>query len=200
MISARVSLAIAATVAVAAIGGMAAYSRFAAPPDCRVPVIAGSKIGGPFTLVDGTGASVTSQQVIDRPSLVYFGFTFCPDVCPIDLGRNVTAVDILKDNGIEVRPVFITVDPARDTPEVVADYAASMHPEMIGLTGSDEQIAAAAKAYGVYYNAEQTGDEYYLVQHTSLTYYVTPEDGVVTFFKSDDSAEKMAAGVKCLAG
>ena len=91
--------------------------------ECRQGQVAGGDIGGPFTLVDTSGKSVSDADVITKPSLVYFGYTFCPDVCPLDMARNVDAVDKLEAQGIDVTPVFISIDPERDTPDALADYA-----------------------------------------------------------------------------
>ncbi len=167
--------------------------------ECRSSQIAGGSetIGGDFTLVNAEGETVTNEDVITTPSLVYFGYTFCPDVCPIDVARNAQAVDILEERGIEATPVFISIDPARDTPEVVGDYAANMHERMIGLTGSPEQVKAASDAYRTYYKAQQTGDEYYLVDHSTFSYLVLPEHGFVDYFRRDLSADEVADRVGC---
>ncbi len=165
--------------------------------DCRSGAVAGGDIGGPFTLVDETGASVTDQQVITKPSLVYFGYTFCPDVCPLDNARNADAVDILEEKGFEVTPLFITIDPERDTPAVLADYTDNLHPRMIGLTGSADQIRAASAAYKTYYKKQDDGGAYYLMDHTTFTYLVVPGRGFVDFFTRDESADQMAARVGC---
>ncbi|QIE46179.1 SCO family protein [Pseudohalocynthiibacter aestuariivivens] len=169
---------------------------------CRASQVAGGAgaIGGDFTLVDGTGQTVTAAQVIDQPALIYFGYTFCPDICPFDVARNAAAVELLEEQGHIVKPVFITVDPQRDTPEVVADYTEAMHPRMLGLTGSPEQVRAASKAYRTYYQAQEplAGEEdYYLVDHTTLTYLTLPEVGFVEFFRRELSAEDMARKVGC---
>ncbi|WP_111733085.1 SCO family protein [Roseovarius amoyensis] len=161
-------------------------------------VVGGPSVGGPFTLVNGAGETVTDEDVIDQPALLYFGYTFCPDVCPLDVARNAEAVEILEERGTMVKPVFISIDPKRDTPEVVGDYAANMHPRMVGLTGSPEQVKAASQAYRTYYQAQDSGDdEYYLVDHTTLTYLVLPETGFVEFFRRDVTPEQMADRVGC---
>ena len=116
-----------------------------------------AQIGGPFELVSETGETVTDADVIDKPTLIYFGYTFCPDVCPLDAARNAAAVDILEERGDMVKPVFISVDPARDTPEVLAEFTDYLHPRMVGLTGSPEQVRAASKAYRTYYQAQDSG-------------------------------------------
>ena len=164
--------------------------------DCRQGV-AGGDIGGPFTLVDQTGAVVTENEVLAKPALVYFGYTFCPDVCPLDNARNAEAVDILEEQGFEVTPVFITIDPARDTSAILAEYTANFHPRMLGLTGSDGQIMAAAQAYKVYYKKQDSGDEFYLMDHTVYTYLMLPGSGFADFYRRDVTAPDMARSVGC---
>jgi protein SCO1/2 len=169
---------------------------------CRSTVIAdgGSSIGGDFTLVDETGQTVTSAEVLDQPSLIYFGYTFCPDVCPLDVARNAEATEILEARGEIVKPVFISIDPQRDTPEVVADFTNAMHPRMLGLTGSPEQVKAASQAYRTFYKShepEEGEEEYYLVDHSTFTYLTMPGRGFVEFFRRDLTGEQMADKVSC---
>lgn len=170
--------------------------RFA---QCRSSTVAGGAgaIGGPFTLVNGDGATVTDADVITEPSLIYFGYTFCPDVCPLDVARNVVAVEILEEQGMSVTPVFISIDPKRDTPEVVGDFATNMHDRMIGLTGSAEQVDAASKAYRTYYRAQAGDEDYYLVDHSTFSYLVLPEHGFVEFFRREIRPEQMAETISC---
>lgn len=176
-----------------------AADRFAG---CRASVVAGGMgaIGGPFTLVDGSGATVTDATVIDRPALVYFGYTFCPDVCPFDTSRNAAAVDLLQERGIDAKPVFITVDPARDTPEVMGEFARYVHPAMVGLSGSPAQVEEAARAYRVYARKQDGDDSYYLVDHSTFTYLVLPGHGVVEFFRRETTPEAMAETTACFVG
>ena len=186
----------------ALVGGTAGYVWFAAPKDdkyaqCTAGQVAGGAIGGPFTLVDQTGATVTDKEVLKKPSLVYFGYTFCPDVCPLDAQRNADVVDILAGKGFDVTPVFITIDPARDTPEVLAEWTAAISPEMIGLTGSAAQVKAASVAYKTYYKQQPADDENYLMDHSIYTYLMLPEVGFVEFFDRDIAADKMADKVAC---
>ena len=190
-----------ALVVVAAFLGWQAWVIWAARQgdvyaECRQGV-AGGDIGGPFTLVDQTGAEVTEAQVIAKPALVYFGYTSCPDVCPLDNARNVEAVDILAEQGLDVTPVFITIDPARDTVPVMADYAANFEPGLVGLTGTEAQIRAAAQAYKVFYQKQDSGDEFYLMDHTVFTYLMLPTSGFADFYKRDVTAQDMARSVGC---
>lgn len=166
---------------------------------CRATAT-GATIGGPFELVDETGKTVTDKEVINQPSLLYFGYTFCPDVCPLDNARNAEAIEILESRGAIVQPVFISIDPKRDTPEQLADFTDNLHPRMLGLTGSPEQVAAASRAYRTYYKAhepEEGDEEYYLVDHSTQSYLVFPDHGFVEFFKRGDSPEEMADRIQC---
>jgi protein SCO1/2 len=200
-------IAIAAALAVVAgLGIPLALSMMGGEEDqfaqCRASSVAGgaAQIGGEFTLVSETGETVTDKQVIDQPSLIYFGYTFCPDVCPLDNTRNAEAVDLLEDRGLMVKPVFISVDPKRDTPEVMAEYTDYVHPRLLGLTGSEEQVRAASKAYRTFFQAHQPteGEEdFYLVDHSTMTYLTLPEHGFVEFFRRDATAEQIADRVQC---
>lgn len=179
-----------------------AFMVLRAPDDvyaeCRASQVAGGDIGGPFELVNGAGETVTDAEVITEPALLYFGYTSCPDVCPLDVDRNAAATEILDERGQTITPVFITVDPARDTPEVVGDFAEVMHPRMVGLTGSPEQVKAASQAYRTYYKAhpaDENGE--YLVDHSTFSYLVMPEEGVVDFFRREMRPEEMADRIGC---
>jgi protein SCO1 len=154
---------------------------------------ASDAIGGPFTLVDQDGRTVTDRDFRGRWLLVYFGFTYCPDVCPTSLARNGDAVTLFGEKGKRVLPVLITVDPARDTPEKLKGYVPSFHPQMVGLTGTPEQIAAVAREYRVYYaEAQQDEGGDYLVDHSSITYLVGPDGRFVRFFRHEASAQEVA--------
>lgn len=170
--------------------------RFA---QCRTSQIAGgtAQIGGPFKLVNAKGETVTDKDVITEPTLIYFGYTFCPDVCPLDMSRNADAVDLLAAKGQMVTPVFITVDPERDTPEVVGDFAANIHERAIGLTGSPAQIKAASQAYRSYYKAHPEQGEFYMVDHSTFSYLVLPQIGFVDYFRHEESADTVADRIGC---
>ncbi len=159
--------------------------------------MAGGDIGGPFTLVDATGATVTDRDVITTPTILYFGYTFCPDVCPLDAARNADAVALLEERGIAATPVFISIDPARDTPEVMGDYADAFHDRMIGLTGSEEQVAAASRAYRTSYGRQDGDSDYYLMNHSTFSYLVLPEAGFVDFVSRDEPAATVADRLQC---
>lgn len=199
----KLYIGVAAAAVAAMIGGAAAWTWLRAPDDrfavCRGGVIAGgtAAIGGPFTLVSETGTTVTEADVITRPTLVYFGYTFCPDVCPLDALRNADAADILAERGEDVGLVFISVDPERDTPERMAEFTDFMHPDMVGLTGTPEQVQAASRAYRTYYRKHDDDHEFYLVDHSTFTYLVFPDEGFVEFYRRETTPEEMADSVSC---
>lgn len=199
----RIYAIVAALVVVAALGGTYMATLMTSSDDqfasCRGGAIAGGpgQIGGPFELVNAQGETVTDQDVITEPTLIYFGYTFCPDVCPLDTVRNADAIDLLAEMGKSATPVFISIDPDRDTPEIVGDFAYNLHEKMIGLTGSHEQVKAASQAYKTYYKAHPAEDEYYLVDHSTFSYLVLPEHGFVEFFRRDLSAQQIAESMAC---
>ena len=188
-----------ATIAAAAALGLYTWSvsQETASIPCGDTAVATSAIGGPFELVSETGETVTDADVITEPTLVYFGYTFCPDVCPLDSARNAQAAYMLQDEGYDVGTIFISIDPARDTPEVVRDYTDNFHEDMIGLTGSDEQVDVASKAYRTYYRKQEGDDEYYLVDHSTQTYLMMPDTGFATFFKRAHTPEEIAETTAC---
>ncbi|CAA7617243.1 SCO family protein [Magnetospirillum sp. UT-4] len=159
----------------------------------------GGAIGGPFTLVNQDGRTVTDQDFRGRWMLVYFGYTFCPDVCPTALGVVSGALDKLAaDERAKLVPVFVTVDPARDTPAVMKDYVAAFAPGMVGLSGSPEQVAAAMKAYKVYAAKAAGSDDpaSYTVDHSSILYLMQPDGRFAQHFPHGTTADELAAGLK----
>jgi protein SCO1/2 len=158
---------------------------------------AGLTVGGPFSLIDGDGKPVTDQTWHGKYMLVYFGYTFCPDVCPTTLTNLSDALDKLGAKADRIQPLFITVDPKRDTPDVVKQYAAAFGPRVIGLTGSAEQIATAAKEYRVYYAEHRTGPgpDDYSMDHSSVLYLMAPDGRFVAPLRADQSGAEMAAAL-----
>jgi protein SCO1/2 len=150
-------------------------------------------IGGPFALTDQTGKTVTDQDFRGRYMLVFFGFTHCPDICPAELQVMSASLDELGPKAAAVVPVFITLDPERDTQAVMADYVKNFGPRFVGLTGSPEAVAAAAKAYRVSYSKFQedksTGD--YSIDHSALVYLMGPDGDYITHFAYGTPAAKM---------
>ena len=154
---------------------------------------AASPPGGPFTLQDGDGRQVTDRDFRGKYMLVYFGYTFCPDACPTTLNEVVDALDRLGAKADHIQAIFITVDPKRDVPTVVKQYAA-FSPRLIGLTGSPEQIAQAAKTYRVYYAETRTGlgPNDYAMEHSSVLYLMGPDGEFVAPIRSDESGTQIA--------
>ena len=141
-------------------------------------------VGGPFRLTDQHGAEVTEQDFAGRYMLIYFGYTYCPDFCPISLANMTQALDLLPpDQAEQVVPILITVDPERDTVEQLAEYAPLFHPSLVALTGRPRQIKAAAKAYRVYFAKAGNGDsDTYLMDHSSFIYLMGPDGRYVRHF------------------
>jgi protein SCO1/2 len=191
-----IGFAAVAAIALVIMGGLAFWSDGKA---CTTSVVAGGKatIGGPFSLVDQNGTAVTDKDVITGLTLIYFGYTYCPDICPLDTQRNLDAVDILDEQGLEIKPVFITIDPARDTVEALNDYAAASHPRLVALTGTQEQIKAASKAYRTFFRKSGEGDDY-LMDHSTQS-YLMDATGFLQFFRRDTSPEEMAKTITCFA-
>lgn len=159
--------------------------------------VTGTTVGGSFELVDHTGRTVTDQTFRGRFMLVYFGYTFCPDICPTDLQTMVSALDRLGPQAERVQPVFITVDPQRDTVAHLAEYMPLFGPELIGLTGSDDAIARTARAYKVYYaRNDDGGSTDYLMDHSAFMYLMDPEGTFVTVFGHGTSADAIAEGIR----
>ena len=177
---------------IAAITGM----DMPAPSAGGIQLAQGVALGGPFSLTDHTGRAVTERDFAGRPLLVYFGFTYCPDVCPTELGTIAAALDLLGEAGERVTPILITIDPERDTPEALANYVALFHPRLVGLTGTAEQVAQVARAYRVYYAKVHPRDStQYLMDHSSFIYLVGPDGRVRSLFRPQTSPEAIAAAV-----
>lgn len=153
----------------------------------------GAAIGGPFTLTDQDGKPRSWSSFKGQYRLVYFGYSFCPDVCPLDLQRIAQGLRLFEKQAptraVKVQPIFITVDPERDRPEVLKAYVAAFHPRMIGLTGTPEQIAAVAKKFvTVYSKVETKGSSGYLVSHTRTPILFDPNGAPIVMLPVDDPA------------
>jgi len=196
-----VAVSAASVVAIGLVAIYAVTTRIGDDPfsQCRASAVSGGAgaIDGRFTLVDEDGRAVTEKD-LKLPSLVYFGYTYCPDVCPTDTLRNAEAVDALEEMGYETTPVFISVDPDRDTPPVLKEWTDLIHPRMLGLTGTPEAVKAASDAYRAFFRvpADRAGDDY-LVDHTTYTYLMLPGSGFAEFFAREVTPEDMAKRVAC---
>ncbi len=154
-------------------------------------------IGGPFELVDHHGNTVTESSYPGKYLLVFFGYTYCPDVCPTELLVLGQTLDLLAEDAARVQALFISVDPERDMATVLAEYMPNFHPDLIGLTGTPEQVTAAARSYRVFFHKslKQSEDEDYLVDHTSLVYLMSPEGKFVSHFVFGQEAETVARAI-----
>lgn len=154
-------------------------------------------IGGPFALTDHTGKHVTEKDFEGKFMLVFFGYTFCPDICPAELQVISAALDELGDKAKKVTPVFITIDPERDTVEQMKSYVSNFHKQFIGLTGSMREIQDAAKAYRVYYKkvAEEPASSDYFMDHSSIVYLMSPQGEYLAHFAYGTGVDKMAKGI-----
>ena len=155
------------------------------------PAAQTASIGGPFTLTSGDDKTVTAADFHGKFLLVYFGYTFCPDVCPTTLNDVAQALDKLGAKADRVQPLFITVDPTRDTPAVIKQYTAAFGPRLEGLTGTPDQIAAVAKEYHVYYAPHRTGPnpDDYTMDHSSVLYVMDPNGKFVGIIRADEGPE-----------
>ena len=161
------------------------------------PPLAGSTIGGDFTLTGSKGQTVRWGDFAGKYRIVYFGYTFCPDVCPTDMQRVAQGLKILKGKDAElaakVVPIFISIDPDRDTAKVVGEFAAAFSPDVVGLTGTPEQIAATAKTFKVAYAKEPSAkDGSYLMQHSAIVYLFGPDGEPIATLPTDLGAEAVA--------
>jgi len=154
-------------------------------------------IGGPFELTDHTGAQFTRDDLAGDYALIYFGYTFCPDVCPTELGLMAEAIDLLEGDGERVRPVMITIDPERDTPDVLSEYVPLFHERLVGLTGTEQEVRDVATKYRVFYRRfEDPSYTYYLMDHTSFVYLLSPTGEIASMFRYQTPPEEMAATIR----
>ncbi len=186
-----------ATFALLIAGALALAGCNAAAPGAEPP-LAGAAIGGDFALTASDGRTVKWDDFAGKYRVVYFGYAFCPDICPTDMQRVAQGLKVLKASdpakAAKIQPIFITIDPERDTPQVVGEFAAAFSPDIIGLTGTPDQIAAAAKAFKVFYaKGEVVEGGGYLVDHSAITYLFGPEGEPLATLPTDQGADAVAA-------
>ncbi|HZU62186.1 MAG TPA: SCO family protein [Novosphingobium sp.] len=158
--------------------------------------LAGAAIGGDFTLVDKAGHTVRWADFAGHYRIVYFGYTFCPDACPTDLNVAMRGLDRFAkahpQAADRIRPIFITIDPARDTPAAVGQFAAAFSPRLLGLTGTPDQVAAAAKAFAVYYARGKDTPGGYLMDHSRIAYLFGPKGEAIDMLPVDKGPDAVA--------
>ncbi|MGV1685023.1 SCO family protein [Sphingopyxis sp. NJF-3] len=174
-----------------AFGAALAGCNGASPaPEARPP-LEGARIGGPFTLTDQNGRTVRDSDFAGQYRLLYFGYSFCPDICPVDLQKLMRGLlqfeKAAPKLGAKVQPLFVTIDPARDTPEALGAFVSRYHPRLLGLTGTPEQIAQVAKEYVVVYNkVEGSAPDRYLMAHTQIAFLMGPDGKPLAMLPVDD--------------
>src|SRR3990170_8534244 len=179
------------------VGGVAALALMPELRDRVLPKqisVGKALVGGPFTLTDHTGRLVTEKDFAGRHMLILFGFTFCPDICPSGLQVMAAALDKLGKKAEKLTPIFITLDPERDTPRQLAQYVVSFHPRLIGLTGAPDEVDKAAKAYRVFYKKvrDEKSTAAYTIDHTALIYLMGPDGAYVAHFNHATSPDVLA--------
>lgn len=184
---------------IAALSIFGLYSALApsSPPSGTSRSTGKALIGGPFEAVDHLGAPITQESLKGHYSLLYFGFTHCPDICPTGLLKIANALNAMGDASEQVTPYFVSVDPERDTPEILAKYVTHFHPRLVGITGSVEQIDAIAKEYKVYFQ-KMEGDTAlgYLVDHSGFMYLMDPKGEYVAHFAHNASELEIQTGIE----
>jgi protein SCO1/2 len=187
-------LVIACLIAIIGLAGLVGWRLYLKGTGQEAGAVA---IGGPFSLVDQDGKTVTDADFKGQLTLVYFGYTFCPDACPTALGTITAALNKLGADANKVTPIFITIDPQRDTPQVMKDYAANFHPRLRALTGTTEQVTAAAHAYRVYFaKADGADPQHYLMDHSTIIYLMDRDGQYLAHFGPEATPDDIVAELK----
>lgn len=161
------------------------------------PLAGGAQVGGGYSLIDHNGKAVSEANYSGSYKIIFFGFTYCPAVCPTELQKMTRVLDILGEDGGDIEPLFISVDPERDTPDVIRDYVMQFHPSITGLTGSRAQIDTVLESYKVY--ATKVESEFmdgYMMDHSAFMYLMSPDDVLITLYPTEDTAENIAKDIK----
>ena len=175
------------------------YKELSGSESCNESTNFIDELGGPIELIDQNESFFSLEDQDTRLSLVYFGYSYCPDICPYDLERNAYVKDIMDEEQLDINLIFITLDPSRDTADRLKDFSEYIHDSMIALTGSNDAIEALKKEYGVFgkSNKIDNEDQSYLVDHSTFSYLVNKDGRVLTFFNRRETPEKMSEKIKC---
>ena len=189
-----------AVIAVAGLGlaALIAAAQIQSGPAVKKPPlpVAGGHVGGPFTLIDHTGKTVTEKDFAGKYLLIYFGFTYCPAICPTELQKMNQALKQIGPAADRVQPLFITIDPERDTQAVMQAYVPQFHPRLIGLTGTTEQIGDALEGWRVYARkVEDPAMADYTMDHSSYIYFMDPDGQLLGLYGTDSTPADIAAGI-----
>lgn len=174
------------------IGSLISYTQVKKEDDQKTNMVMVENFAGPFTLIDQNNKQVTEKDFNGQWRLIYFGFTYCPAICPTELQKIASALNELGPIGEQITPIFISVDPERDTVDVMRQYVELFHPRLIGLTGTVAQVDEAKKSYKIY-SAKVKDDTMteYTVDHSSFIYLINPDNDLIRIFKTDDPAEEI---------
>ena len=175
------------------------YKEFSGSASCNETTNFIDGLGGPIELIDQNESFFSLEDQDTGLSLVYFGYSYCPDICPYDLERNAYVKDIMDEKQLDINLIFITLDPARDTADRLKDFSEYIHDSMIALTGSKDEIDSLKKEYGVFgrSNKIDNEDQSYLVDHSTFSYLINKDGRVLTFFNRRETPEKMSEKIKC---
>ena len=175
------------------------YTHISASETCKKSTNFVDGLGGPIDLIDQNETTFSLEKQNASLSLLYFGYSYCPDICPYDLERNAYVKDIMDEHKLDINLVFITLDPSRDTTERLKDFSEYIHTSMIALTGSTDQIDALKKAYGVFGKSNKVNneDQSYLVDHSTFSYLVNKNGEILSYFNRRESPEKISERIKC---
>jgi cytochrome oxidase Cu insertion factor (SCO1/SenC/PrrC family) len=186
--------AISAATAAVALG---AGSLLMGPPVCQPTGSGTALVGGPFTMVKHTGETVTDQSYKGKYTLLFFGFTYCPQICPAELQVMTAALDMLGPKANDITPIFVSIDPERDTPEQLASYLSNFHKSFVGLTGSPQQVADMAKAYRVFYSKVENKDDpaAYMMDHSTLIFLMDQQGAFRKHFTYATDPAELAKGI-----
>jgi protein SCO1/2 len=166
------------------------------PADSALP-IAGVQVGGPFSLLVHNNTAVTEKNYDGQYKLIYFGFTYCPAICPTELQKMTLVMNELSADGDQIQPLFITIDPARDTVETMRSYVSLFHPRLVGLTGTQPQIDLVLNNYRVFAaKSQQEGLSDYTMDHSSFTYLMAPDNSLMAVYRIEDTADFMAEDIQ----
>lgn len=179
-------------------GGYELWHRTRPVPMSAEKEVGRASVRSDFSLVDHSGKAVAGEDFRGKWLLVFFGFTYCPDVCPTTLNEIAEVMERLGEEAAKVQPLFITIDPERDTPERMAEYVAAFDPRIVGLTGTPEQVKAAAESFRVYYAKamDATVPDGYLMDHSTALYFMNPDGEFEAFFSFRDDVEEIVSGVR----
>lgn len=187
-------LAVAAGFILAGLLVLAKHSSTSASGSNDLVAVTADEFGGPYTLIDHNSKTVTNKDYEGQYKLMYFGFTFCPAICPTELQKITVALNKMGEDAKAVHPLFITVDPERDTPQKMKDYIGSFHPSITGLSGSQAQVSAMLKAYKIYAaKVQDPSMTEYTMDHSTFIYFIGPDGRLLHIFKLDDTADDLAA-------